>query len=701
MAVNGWRPKFMDNFTGWQELRFPWQVFYHDPDFQPGGAPNDGPTLTAVEAFAFAPGAPSNGRYAMDQIVLFKNVAGPDALQVAFSSQTYSVSEGQSVTLTVALSFAITDTVTVDYATADGTATSSDYTPVSGTLTFDPGELTQTIIVDTIDNSDLDDDRTFTVQLADPVNAELGAWDIATVTIEDDEVPDHSNAKTEIVDDFENGLPAGEDANGLGIGFITWGDFWNNTTVEITTTLVADSDPLALPGQSGDNHLLQFDANVTGWGGLTHAFENEEVDTWVTQDWTSYEGISFWLYGQNTGNDLLFEIQDNRNPGSTVADTEIWSHAFVDDFSGWQLFMLDFDDDFIRKEIGNGAPNDGFGREEVHGWAFGSLSTGGADVTYYLDDVALIVRTTMIDDFENGLPAGEDANGLGIGFITWGDFWNNTTVAITTTLVADSDPLALPGQSGDNHLLQFDANVTGWGGFTHAFENETVDTWVTQDWTSYEGICFWIYGQNTGNDLLFEIQDNRNPGSIVADTEIWSHAFVDDFSGWRLFMLDFDEDFIRKEIGNGAPNDGFGREEVHGWAFGSLSTGGADVTYYLDDVMVYGNSGSDQPLLVAFDLGQVSVDEGETAVLTVALSRAHSETVTVEYATAESNARPYQYTPISGTLTFPAGTVEQTISIPTYHDGKHTRDVRVAVNLYEGWRPAWLPAPRHPHHRRQ
>jgi hypothetical protein len=47
--------KFMDDFTGWRELRFPWQVFYHDPDFQPGGAPNDGPTLTAVEAFAFAP----------------------------------------------------------------------------------------------------------------------------------------------------------------------------------------------------------------------------------------------------------------------------------------------------------------------------------------------------------------------------------------------------------------------------------------------------------------------------------------------------------------------------------------------------------------------------------------------------------------------------------------------------------------------
>jgi hypothetical protein len=36
-------------------------------------------------------------------------------------------------------------------------------------------------------------------------------------------------------------------------------------------------------------------------------------------------------------------------------------------------------DEFIRKEIGNGAPNDGFTREQVHGWAFGTLATGGAD----------------------------------------------------------------------------------------------------------------------------------------------------------------------------------------------------------------------------------------------------------------------------------------------------------------------------------
>jgi subtilisin-like proprotein convertase family protein len=213
------------------------------------------------------------------------------------------------------------------------------------------------------------------------------------------------------------------------------------------------------------------------------------------------------------------------------------------------------------------------------------------EVQVDVNPLPIAIISGIIDDFEvANLPNGTDPFGNGIGFITFGDFWAGTTVDITTTLVADTDPLAMPGQSGDNYLLRFEANINDFGGVTHAFENENADTWVTQDWSSYEGIAFWIYGQNTGNSLYFEIQDNRNPGSTVFDVELWTYAFTDNFSGWKLFVLDFN-DFTRKEIGNGAPNDGFGREEVHGWVFGALNTGGATATYYLDNVMVYGDGG--------------------------------------------------------------------------------------------------------------
>ena len=667
------RATFVDDFTGWRMIVLPFTTFGNTPY-----------NVSQVDNWVFVLDG-TVGVFGLDHVSVYGD-AGNIPVRVQFNPTAYAVYEGDVATITVSLNVTSTDSVMVDYATADGTAVAgTHYTATNGTLTFDPGDLTQSFTVNTIDNNLLDGDKSLSLVLSNPVSATLGLQSTANLVIRDNEQPNYSSLKTVIVEDFENGIAEGEDGDGNAIGFITWGDFWTGTSVNITTTLVTDSDPLALPNQMGDNNLLQFQAMVNGWGGLTNAFANDDLDTWVPQDWTSYVGVSFWLYGQNTGNDLLFEIQDNRNPGSTGTDVEIWSHAFVDDFSGWKQFVLDFEDDFTRKEIGNGAPNDGFGRDQVHGWAFGSLNTGGQTITYYLDDVALVVRTHLIQDFENGLPEGEDGDGNPVGFITWGDFWTGTTVNITTTLVGDSDPLALPGQSGDNNLLRFQAMVNGWGGLTEAFTNDDFDTWVPQDWSSYEGICFWIYGQNTGNDLLFEIQDNRTPGSTTADAEIWSHAFVDDFSGWRLMMLDFDDDFTRKEIGNGAPNDGFGRDQVHGWAFGTLNTAGQTITYYLDDVMIYGNTGSDAPLTVAFAQGQFSTDEGNTATLIVKLNREHDQAVTVEYATAEATAREgQQYTPVSGTLTFPAGTLTQTINIPTHHDGKHTRDVRVTVNLYEG-----------------
>ena len=63
-----------------------------------------------------------------------------------------SLTEGNAgttnLTFTVTLSAASGKTVTVGYATADGTATApADYTLAAGTLTFTPGVLTRTFTV--------------------------------------------------------------------------------------------------------------------------------------------------------------------------------------------------------------------------------------------------------------------------------------------------------------------------------------------------------------------------------------------------------------------------------------------------------------------------------------------------------------------------------------------------------------------------
>ena len=112
----------------------------------------------------------------------------PPSLTIADAS----VSEGNTdLTFTVTRSGSITGTLTVDYATANGTAVApGDYTSRQGTLTFSPGELSETITVPILEDTVHEGDETFTVTLSNPTNAVLGSPSTATGTItNDDAVP--------------------------------------------------------------------------------------------------------------------------------------------------------------------------------------------------------------------------------------------------------------------------------------------------------------------------------------------------------------------------------------------------------------------------------------------------------------------------------------------------------------------------------
>lgn len=88
---------------------------------------------------------------------------------------------------TVSLSAAATDEVTVSYATADGTATQgSDYRASSGNLTFEIGTVTQSIIVNLLDDDAVEGDHDFQVNLSDAVAAVISD-SIGTATIQDDD----------------------------------------------------------------------------------------------------------------------------------------------------------------------------------------------------------------------------------------------------------------------------------------------------------------------------------------------------------------------------------------------------------------------------------------------------------------------------------------------------------------------------------
>jgi hypothetical protein len=87
----------------------------------------------------------------------------------------------------VSLSAPSTKTVTVDFATADGTATAgSDYLAAAGTVTFAPSETTQTISITVTGDPQVEPEEDFFVNLSNPTNATIAdSQGIGTITDDD------------------------------------------------------------------------------------------------------------------------------------------------------------------------------------------------------------------------------------------------------------------------------------------------------------------------------------------------------------------------------------------------------------------------------------------------------------------------------------------------------------------------------------
>jgi chitinase len=112
--------------------------------------------------------------------------AAPPVLSVADSSASEAAG---SIPAVVTLTPAATGTVTVKYATADGTAKAgADYSAVSGTLTFTAGQSSKTVSIPVADDNVVEANRAFTFTLSAPTGGATLGHASATMTIRNDDV---------------------------------------------------------------------------------------------------------------------------------------------------------------------------------------------------------------------------------------------------------------------------------------------------------------------------------------------------------------------------------------------------------------------------------------------------------------------------------------------------------------------------------
>ena len=117
---------------------------------------------------------PTAGGAALYPVTLDPSVYGAPHVSISGATAPRGHSGVTAFDFTVSLSSQPSTSATVNYATADGTATvaNNDYEPTSGTLTFSPGgPLTQTVQVLVDGNTNDEPDETFDVNLSGAVNA--------------------------------------------------------------------------------------------------------------------------------------------------------------------------------------------------------------------------------------------------------------------------------------------------------------------------------------------------------------------------------------------------------------------------------------------------------------------------------------------------------------------------------------------------
>ncbi|MGC9503252.1 Calx-beta domain-containing protein [Baaleninema sp.] len=187
------------------------------------------------------------------------------AATINFSAADFNITEDDgSATITVQLSQSSSSPVSVDYSTttASNATANLDYTEVSGTITFAPGETQQTFEIPITNDTDAEGDETVRLEITNAIGGSLGTPTEATLTIFDD---DGTNPVSSVGDTVNfGGVDVTDEAAVAALNgpSVTVGD----TTLYIGYEQVSSNnrDPRLVSFTNGVQNWYRTDYEVTG-----------------------------------------------------------------------------------------------------------------------------------------------------------------------------------------------------------------------------------------------------------------------------------------------------------------------------------------------------------------------------------------------------------------------------------------------------
>ncbi len=645
---------------------------------------------------------------------------------------------------TISLSGSSFQTITVDYATADNTATTadSDYDAVTTTtVTFNPGETDKTVDI-TINGDTKDEaDETFFVNLTNPTNATiLDNQGEGTITNDD-------TAPTISIDDVvENEGNAG------------------TTTAQFTISL---SDPsgqtITVDYATADNTATTADSDYDAVTTTTVTFNPGEtdktVDITINGDTKDEADETFFVNLTNPTNATILDnqgegtitnddtaptisiddvVENEGNAGTTTAQFTI----SLSDPSG-QTITVDYatadntattaDSDYDAVTTTTVTFNPGQTDKTVDITINGDTNNE-ADETFFVN-LTNSTNATILDNQGEGTITNDDSSSdptISIDDVTVTEGNTGSTVAqFTISLSASStETITVDYATADNTATTADGDYDAISNTTVTFNpgelNKTVDVTVNGDTNDEVDETFFVNLTNPTNAI---IADDQGEGTITNDdfttdpeisiddvsvTEGDAGTTIAQFtvslSGTSTETITVD---YSTEDNTATSADGDYDEII--LATITFDPGDFEKTI---DITINGdtNSESDETFFVnltnptnatiADDQGEgtitndeifstpqisidnVSIDEGDegesvAAAFTVTLDVSSTEEITVNYQTEDNTGTSADddYTEASGTLIFAPGEVSKTIDIDVIGDEFHENDESIFITL--------------------
>ncbi len=657
------------------------------------------------------------------------------SVTVSFEQASYTVAEGSSVTVKVKLSADPERTVTIPLTSADqGGASSSDYSGVPASVTFNSGDTEQTFSFAAASDSDNDDGESVKLGLGSslPTGVTKGSPDETVVSITDDDVPS-------VTVSFEQGSYTVIEGNTVTVKVVLSADPERTVTIPLTKTEqggASSSDYAGVPDNvvfnSGDTEqTFAFSATddsvddnsesvKIGVGtlptGVSEGSQKETVVSIVDNDAPAV-AVSFGqaTYAAAEGGTVTVEVVLSADPERTVTIPLTKANqggASDADYSGVPANVV-FDSGDTEKSFTFTATADsdnddgesvrlGFGSSLPSGVSEGSPDETVVSITD--DDVP-----TVTANFEQAAYTVAEGSSVTIKVKLDADPERTVTIPITKNNqngASASDYSGVPASvvfnSGDTEKT-FTFNATddtadddgesvrlGFGsslpagvsaGATNQSTVSITDNDIIEVTVNFEQGSYTVAEGSSVTVKVVLDADPERTVTIPLTTANQGGASSSDYSGVPASVVfnsgDTEKTFEFSATDDGSDDDG---ESVKLGFGSSLPTGVSKGSP--DEAIVNITDDDVPPVTVSFEQATYMVAEGSSVAVKVVLSADPERTVQVPLTvTNVDGAVAADYSGIPGTVTFNAGDTEQSFDFTATDDTDNDDDERVRLTF--------------------